>query len=160
MSKQTFAVRVFENDPQWMPERAHESDAGFDLKARGFVLPYEIKREDARDVFPLSPGQRVLARTGVWIALQPGWEAQIRPRSGLSLKKGITVLNTPGTIDADYRGEIGVILLNAGTEVVEFKQGDKVAQMVIKQVPEVVLERVDDLNDTERGAGGFGSTGN
>jgi dUTP pyrophosphatase len=159
MSKTVFEVKLFEDESFWMPERAHDSDAGFDLKARGFVLPHELKREDCRDLFPLLPKGRILARTGVWIALKPGWEAQIRPRSGLALKKGITIVNSPGTIDSEYRGEIGVILHNSGEDVIEFRAGDKVAQMVIKRVPEVSLTQVKDLNDTQRGDGGFGSTG-
>lgn len=164
MSDQVFRVKLFEDDPVWMPERAHDTDAGFDLKSRTFgaddALVAQVKEKlGTCESITLIPGQTVLVRTGVWIQLEPGWEAQVRPRSGNALKKNLTVLNAPGTIDADYRGEIGVILHNCGTESQTVREGDKVAQMVIKRVPEVRLEQVADLNETERGAGGFGSTG-
>jgi len=108
----------------------------------------------------LEPGTRMLVPTGLKIQLQHGYEAQIRPRSGLALKHGITVLNAPGTIDADYRGEIGVILINLSTQNFTLKRGMRVAQMVISEATHAVLFEVDDdLEDTKRGSGGFGHTG-
>ena len=107
----------------------------------------------------LKPGERKLIPTGISIALPVGYEAQIRPRSGLALKKGITLLNTPGTIDADYRGEIGVILINLSQEEVEIVSGDRIAQMVIARYETVEWKSVDTLDETERGMGGFGHSG-
>lgn len=105
------------------------------------------------------PGERVLVRTGLFIELPIGYEAQVRPRSGLALKKGITVLNSPGTIDADYRGEIGVILVNHGEEIFKFTTGDRIAQLVVAKIEQVEFEEVLLLDETNRGTGGFGSTG-
>lgn len=107
----------------------------------------------------LQPGARMLVPTGIAIALPDGYEAQIRPRSGLALKHGITMLNAPGTIDADYRGEIGVIVINHGSEPFVIRNGERIAQMVVAPVVRAVLEEVSDLDDTVRGAGGFGHTG-
>ena len=107
----------------------------------------------------LSPGEHAMVPTGLAIALPGGYEAQIRPRSGLAARNGVTVLNTPGTIDADYRGEVKVILINLGTEPFEIERGMRIAQMVIAPVTQGKLTEVDDLSDTARGAGGFGSTG-
>ena len=107
----------------------------------------------------LQPGQRRLIPTGLAIALPEGWEAQIRPRSGLALKNGITCLNTPGTIDADYRGEVGVILANLGEDAFTVERGMRIAQMVIAPVFQARFEAVEELDETARGAGGFGSTG-
>jgi dUTP pyrophosphatase len=107
----------------------------------------------------VAPGQRVLAPTGLTIALPAGYEAQIRPRSGLALKHGLTCLNTPGTIDADYRGEVKVILINLGQEPFVIKRGERIAQMVIAPVTQGEWDVVETLNETARGAGGFGSTG-
>ena len=107
----------------------------------------------------LKPGERALVPTGFHIAVPPGYEAQIRPRSGLAAKHGITVLNTPGTIDADYRGEVKVILANLGTEPFTIQRGDRIAQMVIVPVLQATLTPVAELPDTERGHGGFGHTG-
>jgi dUTP pyrophosphatase len=107
----------------------------------------------------LLPGRRALIPTGLSIALPPGYEAQIRPRSGLALKHGITCLNSPGTIDADYRGEVGVILVNLGWEGFRIARGDRIAQMVIAPVVQAGWLEMDDLDETERGEGGFGSTG-
>lgn len=109
--------------------------------------------------FRLAPLQRMLVPTGISIALPAGYEAQIRPRSGLALKSGITVLNSPGTIDADYRGEIKVLLINLGTEEVTISRGDRIAQMVISPVSQVIWNKLETLDDTARGEGGFGSTG-
>lgn len=107
----------------------------------------------------LNPGEIKLIPTGIAIALPGGYEAQIRPRSGLALKHGISMVNTPGTIDADYRGEIGLIMINHGKEPFEIKRGDRVAQMVINQIARADFEEVTDLEETDRSAGGFGSTG-
>lgn len=107
----------------------------------------------------LRPGERYMVPTGLAIALPPGWEAQMRPRSGLAAKHGISLVNTPGTIDADYRGEIKVILINHGSEDFTINRGDRIGQMVIAPVWQANFEEVDDLDETARGAGGFGSTG-
>ena len=107
----------------------------------------------------INPGEKALIATGFSIAIPKGYEVQIRPRSGLAIKKNITVLNTPGTIDADYRGEIKVILINLGKEKFIIKNGERVAQMVVCPVVQASLEEVEELSDTQRGSGGFGSTG-
>lgn len=107
----------------------------------------------------LAPGERALVPTGLAMALPAGFEAQVRPRSGLAAKHGVTVLNTPGTIDADYRGEVKVILINLGDAPFEIVRGERIAQMVIAPVLQAVITEVGTLSETERGAGGFGSTG-
>jgi len=107
----------------------------------------------------LAPGQRALVPTGLTIALPPGYEAQVRPRSGLAAKHGVTVLNAPGTVDADYRGEIGVLLINHGAEPFAIRRGERIAQMVIAAVARAELVAASELSATERGSGGFGSTG-
>jgi len=107
----------------------------------------------------LKPGERALVPTGMTMALPAGYEAQIRPRSGLAYKHGITCLNTPGTIDADYRGEVKVLLINHGPEAFKINRGERIAQMVIAPITQPEFESVDKLSDTIRGAGGFGSTG-
>ena len=115
----------------------------------------------AANVAPLAlgPGERALVPTGLAFALPAGWEAQIRPRSGLALKKGILIPNSPGTIDSDYRGEVQIIVLNASQESFLIRRGDRIAQMVIAPVHQAVFEETDSLDETERGAGGFGHTG-
>ena len=123
--------------------------AGADLRA---ALP-----ADAPMV--LKPGERALVPTGMAMALPAGYEAQIRPRSGLAYKHGITCLNTPGTIDADYRGEVKVLLINHGDEAFTINRGERIAQMVIAPITQPEFERVTELSDTARGAGGFGSAG-
>ncbi|RYZ13939.1 MAG: dUTP diphosphatase [Alphaproteobacteria bacterium] len=123
--------------------------AGMDLRAAV---------EDKAPV-TLAPGHRAMIPTGLTIALPPGHEAQVRPRSGLAAKHGITCLNSPGTIDADYRGEVKVILINLGQEPFVIKRGERIAQMVIAPVTRAELNIVAELDDTKRGAGGFGSTG-
>lgn len=128
-----------------LPAYESEHAAGMDLRAA----------EDAI----LPPGGRALVATGFAIALPHGFEAQVRPRSGLAAKHGVTVLNTPGTIDADYRGEIKVILINHGAEAFAIKRGDRIAQMIVAPVAHVRLAEAASLSDTARGAGGFGSTG-
>jgi len=107
----------------------------------------------------LEPGARIAVPTGLALAIPSGFEGQVRPRSGLALKSGITVLNTPGTVDADYRGEVKVILINLGQEPFVIQRGDRIAQMVIAPVTQSSLHEVSDLDETVRGSGGFGSTG-
>jgi dUTP pyrophosphatase len=134
-----------------LPLPAYETAgaAGMDLRA--------AVAEDAP--ITLRPGARTMAPTGLCIALPPGFEAQVRPRSGLAAKAGVTCLNTPGTIDSDYRGEVKVILINLGAEDFVIRRGDRIAQMVIAPVVQAGWREVDSLDDTARGAGGFGSTG-
>lgn len=131
------------------PSYATEQSAGVDLSA---AIPPGEKLE-------LKPGSRALVPTGIALALPAGFEAQIRPRSGLAAKNGVTVLNTPGTIDADYRGEIKVILINLGAEPFVIERGMRIAQMVIARHEQAQWNIVDSLDETARGAGGFGSTG-
>ena len=130
-----------------LPTYATEQSAGMDLTAA------------LEEAVELDPGERMLIPTGLSIALPAGYEAQIRPRSGLAIKNGVTVLNTPGTVDADYRGEIKVILANLGSEPFTVERGMRIAQMVIAKHAHVSWEVVEELEDTDRGAGGFGSTG-
>ena len=132
-----------------LPGYATEGAAGMDLRA--------AVSEDAP--ITLAPGARALVPTGLTIALPPGFEAQVRPRSGLALKHGITCLNSPGSIDADYRGEVGVILANLGAEAFVVTRGERIAQMVIARYERIDWTEVDSLDDTPRGSGGFGSTG-
>ncbi|HBX49828.1 MAG: deoxyuridine 5'-triphosphate nucleotidohydrolase [Bacteroidetes bacterium RIFOXYA12_FULL_35_11] len=140
-------IRIVNKSKHALPQYSTKFSAGVDLRAN----------LDA--VVTLKPLQRALISTGLFIELPVGYEAQIRPRSGLALKKGISVLNTPGTIDADYRGEIGVILVNLSNEEFVVEDGERICQMVIArhEIAEWIL--VDELQETERGAGGFGSTG-
>lgn len=128
-----------------LPSYAHEGDAGMDVRS---VEDVEI-----------APGSRALVHTGLVMMLPPGWEAQVRPRSGLALKHGVTVLNTPGTIDAGYRGEVGVILANFGEGPFKVARGDKVAQIVVAPVARAEIVESAEVDETERGSGGFGSTG-
>ena len=107
----------------------------------------------------VNPGQRLIVPTGIAMAIPPGFEGQVRPRSGLAIRQGITLLNSPGTIDADYRGEIGVIIINHGSDEVTFKHGDRIAQLVIAPVIQSSLRVVSNLSETDRGDGGFGHTG-
>lgn len=132
-----------------LPAYETSGSAGMDLRA--------AIADDAP--VTLVPGARALVPTGLKIALEQGWEAQVRPRSGLALKHGITCLNTPGTIDSDYRGEVGVILINHGNEPFVIRRGERIAQMVIAAHAQVVITEVETLDDTVRGVGGFGSTG-
>ncbi|RDV07210.1 dUTP diphosphatase [Sphingorhabdus pulchriflava] len=113
----------------------------------------------AAEAITLKPGKRAAVPTGFAFAIPHGYEIQVRPRSGLALKHGITCLNTPGTIDCDYRGEVKVILANLGEEEVSFERGDRIAQLVVAAAPQAKISEVDALDDTARGAGGFGSTG-
>jgi len=128
-----------------LPAYATAGSAGLDLRAA--------------DAFTLKPGERALVPTGIAIALPQGFEAQVRPRSGLAVKHGVTVLNAPGTIDADYRGEIKVPMINHGSDDFVIARGDRIAQMVIAPVTIAALTEVDRLEETERGSGGFGSSG-
>ncbi len=140
-------VRIINKSRHPLPDYATPLSAGMDIRAN---LP---------DNLILGPLERALIPTGLYISLPEGYEAQMRPRSGLALKQGITLLNTPGTIDADYRGEIGVILVNLSSDYVTIKDGDRICQMVVTSHSRVEWESVETLDDTERGAGGFGHTG-
>lgn len=140
-------IRIVNKSHHSLPAYATLYSAGMDLRAN---LDAPIL---------LEPMQRCLVPTGLFIALPQGTEAQVRPRSGLALKKGITVLNAPGTIDADYRGEICVILINLSSETIVIQDGERIAQMVVARHEQVVWEQVDMLDETERGAGGFGHSG-
>ena len=133
------------NNP--LPKYESRLAAGMDLRA--FL----------QESVTLQPMERKLIPTGLYIQLPEGYEAQVRPRSGLALKRGLTVLNTPGTIDADYRGEIGVILINLSSEAQTIETGERIAQMIVARVEQAQLEEVDVLEETERGAGGFGHSG-
>lgn len=135
------------NEDLPLPEKMSAGASGFDLRAA-------VTEEQV-----IAPGKWKLVPTGISVEMPVGLEAQVRPRSGLALKHGITVLNTPGTIDADYRGEIGVILLNLSEEPFVVKRGERIAQLVFQQVTPVEWERVDQLQSTARGSGGFGHTG-
>ena len=130
-----------------LPEYATALSAGVDLRA------------NLSDSILLKPGERKLIETGLFIALPEGYEAQIRPRSGLAFKHGITVLNTPGTIDADYRGEVKVLLINHGSDAFEIKDGERIAQMVIAEYVQAQFIATEVLSETKRGEGGFGSSG-
>jgi len=132
-----------------LPAYETTGSAGMDLRAA--VAEFEP--------VILVPGERRLIPTGLKIALEPGYEAQVRPRSGLALKHGVTCLNAPGTIDSDYRGEVGVILINHGQIAFEINRGERIAQMVIAPYAQAVMAEVEALDETARGAGGFGSTG-
>ena len=140
-------VNIINKSKHALPDYKTLLSAGMDLCA------------NLEETVILKPLERKLIPTGLFIELPEGYEAQIRPRSGLALKEGITVLNAPGTIDADYRGEIGVILVNISHEMVPIHDGDRICQMVIQKVEQAELIEVESLNTTERGAGGFGHTG-
>ena len=130
-----------------LPQYSTSGSAGLDLAAA------------VKEPVVIDPGRIALIPTGLAVSLPPGYEAQIRPRSGLALKKGLTLINSPGTIDADYRGEIGLAVINLGPEPVTVERGDRVAQMVLSRVWQADLELVEDLDETRRGSGGFGHTG-
>ncbi len=145
-------TRTPEADPAIpLPSYATAGAAGADLRAN-FA-------EDSRDGLTLAPGARALIPTGLRLAIPDGYEAQIRPRSGLALKHGLMLPNAPGTIDSDYRGPLGVIMINAGQEAVHIAHGDRIAQMVLAPVLRASFDLVETLDDTARGQGGFGSTG-
>lgn len=147
LKDKTMKVQIINKSKHSLPQYATSSSAGMDLRA------------NLDNPIVLKPLQRCLVPTGLYIALPEGFEAQIRPRSGLALKKGITLLNTPGTIDADYRGEIGVIVINLSAEDFIIEDGERIAQMVIARYEQAEWQEVEVLEDTERGAGGFGHTG-
>lgn len=147
ITSEELAVRVVNKGKHPLPSYATELSAGMDLRAN----------LDAPIV--LASGQRALIPTGLFLELPEGTEAQVRPRSGLAFKHGVTVLNAPGTIDADYRGEVGVLLINHGQEPFEVKDGERIAQLVVARYIRVAFAESDDLRSTERGAGGFGHTG-
>lgn len=140
-------VQVINKSKHALPAYATELSAGMDLRA------------NISEPISLAPMQRCLVPTGLYISLPEGYEAQIRPRSGLAAKKGITVLNSPGTIDADYRGEICIILVNLSTETFVIEDGERIAQMVIARHEQAQWQEVAVLDETKRGAGGFGHTG-
>ena len=140
-------VAIINKSNNALPSYETSASAGLDIRA--FI----------EEKLTLSPGERKLIKTGLFLEIPEGYEAQVRPRSGLALKNGITVLNSPGTIDADYRGEIGVILINHSSENFEINSGDRIAQLVFAKVEQAVWFETESLNETERGQGGFGSTG-
>ncbi len=130
-----------------LPTRASHGSSGYDLRA---AIEGELT---------LSPGARALVPTGIALEIPLGWEGQVRPRSGLALRQGITLVNSPGTIDSDYRGEVGAILVNLGQEPFAIRRGDRIAQLVFAQVAEIEWLEEEDLDETVRGEGGFGSSG-
>ena len=140
-------IKVINKSKHDLPKYQTELSAGMDLYA------------NIDEPITLKPLERTLVKTGLFISLPKGYEAQIRPRSGLTFKNGITVLNTPGTIDADYRGEIGVILVNLSSQDFTINDGDRIAQMVIAKHEIAIWEKVENLDETNRGEGGFGSSG-
>jgi dUTP pyrophosphatase len=140
-------IRVINESPYPLPEYATPHSAGLDLRAH------------LNEPLVLRPGERRLVPTGLRMALPDGWEAQVRPRSGLALKHGVTVLNSPGTIDADYRGPVGVIVVNHGSEAFEIAPGERIAQLVFARYERAEWQIVDELDATERGEGGFGHSG-
>ncbi len=140
-------INIINRSNHSLPSYETKDSAGMDLRA------------NLDKTLLIDPLERALIKTGLFIELPSGYEAQVRTRSGMALKKGLSVLNSPGTIDADYRGEIGVILVNISNEKQEIKDGDRVAQLVIASVEQPRLIEVNELNKTPRGAGGFGSTG-
>ena len=140
-------IKVINKSKHDLPKYQTELSAGMDLYA------------NIDEPITLKPLERTLVKTGLFISLPKGYEAQVRPRSGLTFKNGITVLNTPGTIDADYRGEIGVILVNLSSQDFTINDGDRIAQMVIAKHETAIWEEVENLDETNRGEGGFGSSG-
>lgn len=140
-------IKIINKSDNPLPAYETNASAGVDLRA------------DIEEPMTLEPMQRKLVKTGLFLELPVGYEAQVRPRSGLAIKHGISVLNSPGTIDADYRGEVGVILVNLSDEAYTISKGDRIAQMVIARHEQAIFTEVSELSATERGAGGFGSTG-
>jgi dUTP pyrophosphatase len=140
-------VKIINHSKHNLPAYETPSSAGMDVRA------------NLDEPIVLKPLERALVKTGLFMELPVGTECQVRPRSGLALKKGITVLNSPGTIDADYRGEVGVILINLSSEPFVVEDGERIAQLVFAQVAQAQFELTTELSDTERGTGGFGSTG-
>jgi dUTP pyrophosphatase len=140
-------IKIINKSSNPLPEYATTGSSGMDLRAN-LEMPQT-----------LNPLERVLIPTGIFIELPTGYEAQVRPRSGLAVKQGITVLNSPGTIDADYRGEIKIILINLSNEIQVLQHGDRIAQLVIQKIEQVIWKAAVQLETTERNAGGFGHTG-
>ena len=140
-------VKVINKSKHKLPHYSTNASAGMDLRA------------NIDESINLKPLERIIVKTGIFMELPVGYEAQVRPRSGLALKKGITVLNSPGTVDADYRGEVGVVLVNISTDDFLIEDGERIAQMVIAEHEQAEWVDVDVLDESERGAGGFGSTG-
>jgi len=140
-------VKIVNTSNHKLPEYETDLSAGMDLRA------------SIDDKIILNPLERTIVKTGLFIALPKGTEAQVRPRSGLAAKYGVTVLNAPGTIDADYRGEIGVILINLSNTAFEINNGDRIAQLVVAKYKQITWQKVNSLDITQRGSGGFGSTG-
>lgn len=140
-------VKVINRSSHDLPTYETEASAGLDIRA------------NLEESFTIQPLERTLVKTGLFLEIPVGFEAQVRPRSGLALKKGITVLNSPGTIDADYRGEVGVILVNLSQQPFVVEDGDRIAQIVFAQFSQAEWEVTEELTETERGEGGFGSTG-
>ena len=140
-------LKIVNTSDNPLPEYETTGSAGVDLRAQ------------LQEPVMLKPLQRALIPTGLYIELPDGYEAQVRPRSGLALKKGVTVLNSPGTIDSDYRGEIKVIMINLSNETTVINTGERIAQLIISKFEKVIFKEVDALNETERGEGGFGHTG-
>ena len=138
-------VQVINESLNMLPAYETPQSAGMDVKCTEHIV--------------MNPGERVLAKTGLYVEIPAGFEIQVRPRSGLALKQGVTVLNTPGTIDADYRGEISVILMNHSSTVVEFAKGERIAQLVMARVERIEWQITESLSGTKRGQHGFGSTG-
>lgn len=139
-------VRIKRTDKELpLPQYKHDGDAGMDVCSA--------------ETYTLQPGERKLFKTGIHMAIPKGYELQVRPRSGLAYKHGISIVNTPGTVDAGYRGDIGVILINHGKEVFEVKRGERIAQFVFNKFETAQFIEVEDLDETTRGEGGFGSTG-
>lgn len=144
---QAVKIKIINKSGHALPAYETIASAGMDLRAK-IDNPTTLK-----------PLERAMVKTGLFIELPSGYEAQVRPRSGLAAKKGITVLNSPGTIDADYRGEIGIILVNLSNEDYTIENGERIAQMIVSKHERAVFEEVEELSETDRGEGGFGSTG-
>lgn len=143
----TLIVKIINRSANPLPDYATQGSSGMDVRA------------NIETPIVLQPMERMLVPTGLFVEIPMGYEAQMRPRSGLAIKQGITCLNSPGTIDADYRGELKVILINLSAEPQVINNGDRIAQMVFQKVEKVILEQVETINDTPRGEGGFGHTG-
>jgi len=144
---QNLNIQIVNKSNNPLPKYQTGQSAGLDLHA-WLDEPVELK-----------PGERTMIKTGLYLSLPAGYEAQIRPRSGLAFKQGITVINSPGTIDADYRGEIGIVLINHGQDSFTIQSGDRIAQMVIAKHEQALWNEVDSLDETARGTGGYGSSG-
>lgn len=140
-------IKVVKNSKNELPEYAHPGDSGLDIRA------------NLEEAILLQPLERKLIPTGIYLGIPDGYEVQVRPRSGMALNRGLTVLNTPGTVDSNYTGEVGVILINLSNEVQQILPNEKIAQLVISKVEKANLILVSSLDETNRGAGGYGSTG-